>query len=252
MKKNSKPIIQSAHVSFHYGHELILDDVSFSIYAGEFVGIIGPNGSGKTTLLRILLGLLQPQSGSVQIFGETVQGGKNAARIGYIPQKITQLETRFPITVEEVVALGRVNQKKLFTFLDKKDRDVVDQALDTVDLLPFRHRLITDLSGGQQQRAFIAKALAGQPQLLILDEPTVGIDIESQENFYALLTDLNKNHGLTILIVSHDVDVVMNEVHSVLCLNKTLIYHGNPKQFLKDDYLEKLYGKNRKYIIHGH
>jgi zinc transport system ATP-binding protein len=244
--------ITADQVSFHYGRELILDKVSFTIANGEFVGIIGPNGSGKTTLLKIILGLLSPQSGQVCVFDKPVKIGAHANQIGYIPQKVTQLETRFPITVEEVVTLGRLNQKGLMKRLNKSDKEIVVHALETVELLPFRNRLITDLSGGQQQRAFIAKALAGEPKLLILDEPTVGIDVESQEKFYALLSELNKKHQLTIVLVSHDVDVVVNEVSSVLCLNKTLIYHGNPKTFLKEDYLEKLYGKHRKYIIHGH
>ena len=188
-------LIHTEHISFTYGQEHILDDVSFDIQMGDFVGIIGPNGSGKTTLLRILLGLLKPKTGVVEVMGEPVQLGKHAAQIGYIPQKVTQLETRFPITVEEVVALGRVNTKKLFSRLETKDQQIVTKALETVELLPFRKRLITDLSGGQQQRAFIAKALAGEPKILLLDEPTVGIDTESQENFYKLLEELNRKHN---------------------------------------------------------
>jgi zinc transport system ATP-binding protein len=246
-----KTAICAEHIAFKYGNEQILDDINFEINAGEFVGIIGPNGSGKTTLLKIILGLLKPDQGCVEIFGEEVTVGKLAG-IGYIPQKFTQLETRFPITVEEVVLLGRINNKNLFHRLGKEDRQAAEAALRTVGLFDQRQKLITDLSGGQQQRAFIAKALAGNPKLLILDEPTVGIDIESQENFYALLAQLNKKQNLTIVIVSHDVDVVVNEVSSVLCLNKTLVYHGNPKTFMKDEYLEKLYGKHRKFIIHGH
>jgi zinc transport system ATP-binding protein len=246
-----KTLICAEHISFRYGQEFVLDDINFEIKEGEFVGIIGPNGSGKTTLLKIMLGLLKPQQGFVEMSGKGVQVGQHT-QIGYIPQKVTQLETRFPITVEEVVMLGRVNGKNLFHRTNAQDKKMVDEALRLVDLFEFRKKLVTDLSGGQQQRAFIAKALAGKPQLLILDEPTMGIDIESQEKFYALLEKLNKKHHLTIIIVSHDVDVVVNEVSSVLCLNKTLVYHGNPKTFMKEEYLEKLYGKNRKFIIHGH
>jgi zinc transport system ATP-binding protein len=247
-----KPLIQVQNLSFEYHHEPILEKVSFDIYPGEFVGIIGPNGSGKTTLLKIILGLLTPKKGEVRVLGQEVKVGQNSQEIAYIPQKVTQLETRFPITIEEVVSLGRVNNRGLFHRLNKADQKAIEQALEKVNLLPLRKKLITDLSGGQQQRAFIAKALAGQPKLLILDEPTVGIDMESQETFYALLAELNKSSKLTIVIVSHDIDVVVNEVTTVLCLNKTLIYHGNPKQFMKDEYLQKLYGKNRKFIIHGH
>lgn len=248
----SEPVVQISNVSFRYGEEVVLDHVSADIQAGEFVGIIGPNGSGKTTLLKLILGLLKPESGEVKLFGQAMSAGHHASQIGYIPQKVTQADTRFPITVSEVVSLGRVNKHQLLHRDSAQDQHHVMSALKLVNMWEFRHRLLTDLSGGQQQRAFIAKALAGEPQLLVLDEPTVGIDIESQESFYELLAKLNHEHGLTIILVSHDVDVVVNEVSSVLCLNKTLIYHGNPKTFMKDDYLEKLYGKNRKFILHGH
>jgi len=245
------PLIQVEHVSFSYQEQVVLEDVSFDIQSGEFIGLIGPNGSGKTTLLKIVLGLLKPQHGSVKILGKSVQVGQYT-QLGYIPQKMTQLETRFPITVEEVVSLGRVDRRHLFHQLNGQDYQAVTEALHAVNLNEYRQRLITDLSGGQQQRAFIAKALAGNPKLLILDEPTVGIDTQSQEVFYTLLAELNKKRGLTIIIVSHDIDVVMNEVNSVLCLNKNLIYHGNPKEFVQEKILEQTYGKNRKYVIHGH
>lgn len=245
-------LISVSHLSFHYGEERILEDISFEIHQADFVGIVGPNGSGKTTLLKLLLGLLRPDSGEVLVFGQPTKTGKNSHEVGYIPQKVTQLETKFPITVEEVVRLGRISQKALFRQLGSDDEKIVKRCLETVGLTKFRHKLITDLSGGQQQRAFIAKALAGQPKLLILDEPTVGIDVESQETFYALLSELNKKHGLTIVIVSHDLDVVTNQVSSVLCLNKTVVYHGDPKNFMNADYLEKLYGKNRRFLMHQH
>ncbi len=247
-----KTIIHAEEISFQYRHDHVLDHVSFDIHQGEFVGIIGPNGSGKTTLLKILLGLLQPQTGVLTVFDKEVKVGQHSDRIGYIPQKVTQLETRFPITVEEVVMLGRVGRKKLWQRMNSDDSLAVEQALSEVQMLPLRHRLITDLSGGQQQRVFIAKALAAQPELLLLDEPTVGVDVESQEEFYALLAKLHREKGLTIVIVSHDIDVVMNEVDTVLCLNRTLVYHGTPKEFIKEDYLEKLYGKERRFILHNH
>lgn len=239
-------------LSFSYNHETILEDVNFDIHHGEFVGIIGPNGSGKTTLLKLLLGLLSVQHGTIDILGKPARVGEHGKHIGYIPQKVTQSEGRFPITVREVVSLGRVHPEKLLQPLTKTDQSLITQALKDVNLLSESDRLLSELSGGQQQRVFIAKALASSPQILILDEPTVGIDTPSQEHFYTLLSKLHTEKEMTIIIVSHDVDVVVNEVTSVLCLNKRLIYHGNPKTFLKEDYLEDVYGKNRRWIIHGH
>lgn len=248
----ASPVIEFQHVDFGYHQQMILEDITFSIQAGEFVGIIGPNGSGKTTLLRLLLGLLSPQQGQVLLFNQPVVVGQNTIRLGYMPQRISQLETRFPITVQEVVQLGRVHSHSFGPFTHRDDHQAVHKALETAGLFKYRHRLINELSGGQQQRVFIAKALASQPQLLILDEPTVGVDAESQQEFYTLLTRLNTESDITIVLVSHDIDVVMSEVQTVLCLNKTLIYHGSSHHFLEGNYIDKLYGKSNKLVVHGH
>lgn len=245
-------LINIDNISFSYNGVNVVEKVSLQVKHGDYLGIIGPNGSGKTTLLRLILGLLKAQSGKIALFEQDVAVFKDWTKIGYIPQKATQFETRFPITVEEVVSLGRIAKKGLFGKLNQQDKEVISQTLKMVDLINFREKLITELSGGQQQRVFIAKALACQPDLLILDEPTVGVDVESQEKFYDLLSNLNKKEGKTVIIVSHDIDVITNEVNTVACINKHLIYHGKPKQFIKSDYLEKLYGKSRKFIIHGH
>lgn len=229
---DGETLVKLQNVDFRFKKAKILDGISLEIKKGDFVGIIGPNGSGKTTLLKVILGILKPQKGEVFL--------KDRKKVGYIPQKVTQFDSRFPITVEEVVSLG--NSKK----------EIVNKSLETVSMTKYSKRLLSQLSGGQQQRVFIAKALASEPEFLILDEPTVGIDTKTQEEFYEILAHLNKEKGLTIILVSHDIDVVVNEVNSLICINKKLVYHGTPKQFIKEDYLEKLYGKNRKFIIHGH
>src|SRR3989344_2045842 len=250
MKK--EPIIDINNISFTYNGANIVEKVSLKINTGDYLGIIGPNGSGKTTLLRLMLGLLEPKSGQIYLFGRPIGAFKAWTKIGYIPQKATQLESHFPITVEEVVSLGRIAKKGLLGKLSQQDKQVIDHALERVDIVNLKRKLISELSGGQQQRVFIAKALATEPELLILDEPTVGIDSRSQKKFYELLTQLNQKGGKTIIIVSHDINVIANEVSTMACLNKHMVYHGTPKQFIKDDYLEKLYGKGRKFIIHGH
>lgn len=247
----NEPIIRVDNVSFSYNGNHVLDGIKLEVMPGDYLGLIGPNGSGKTTLLKLILGLLQPKSGRVDLFGKPLHRVKDWTLLGYIPQKATQFENKFPITVWETVSLGRIAKRGLLGKLNNDDRKAIDNALSKVSLLSYKNKLLDELSGGQQQRVFIAKALASDPQLLILDEPTVGIDSQSQGEFYELLTQLNKE-GKTIVIVSHDISVIANEVTSLACLNKTLVYHGTPKQFIKEDYLEKLYGKDRKFIIHGH
>lgn len=245
------PIISVENVSYSYNGANAVENVSVTVDRGGYLGIIGPNGSGKTTLLKLMLGLLSPQSGRVLLFGKPIREFKHWTRIGYIPQKATQFDNHFPITAYEVVALGRTAKKGLFGKFTPQDRQAIAEAMEKAGITDMKTDLVSELSGGQQQRVFIAKALASEPELLVLDEPTVGVDVESQEKFYELLTRLNQE-GKTIILVSHDLDVVANEVKTLACINKHLVYHGAPKEFITQDYLEKLYGKSRKFIIHGH
>lgn len=245
-------IITFEKVSFSFNGEKVLDDVNFSIKKGDFVGIIGPNGSGKTTLLKIILKLLIAQEGKITLFNKPIQNFGDFKKIGYIPQKVTQLETKFPITVEEVISLGRISLLGLFGRMSRKDTQAVIGSLNIIEISDIKHKLITELSGGQQQRVFIAKALVSEPELLILDEPTIGVDTHSQEKFYQLLEKLNKEKKMTIILVSHDVGVIAEEVNTLFCLNRRLIYHGTPEKFFKSKYLEEIYGKGKKLFIHSH
>jgi zinc transport system ATP-binding protein len=199
------------------------------VHRGEYLGIIGPNGGGKTTLLKLMLGLLKPQSGTVELFGQSVDKFNDWPRIGYVAQRATSADTKLPITVEEVVTLGRVARAGLFRRLKAADRAAINQAMEKVGIADLRKRLITELSGGQQQRVYIAKALAADPEILILDEPTVGIDVKSQDEFYQLLKTLNQTERLTLVMVSHDIDVIVSEVSKIACINETLVYHGSPQ-----------------------
>jgi len=216
------------------------------------LGIIGPNGGGKTTLIKIILGLLKPDTGSVKIFGEDIKTFKERALIGYLPQRISQSIPQFPATVEEIVRSGRTARVGLFKRFSEQDKIAIEKAMETADVVKHRARLINELSGGERQRVFIARSLAGEPKMLILDEPSVGVDIAAQEKFYTFIEDLNQNHGLAIIFVSHDIDVVAHEVKCLLCLNKSLVCHGLPREFMKEEYLEKLYGKKVKFILHRH
>jgi zinc transport system ATP-binding protein len=249
-------VIGLENVSFTYNGESVLSDINLVVERGDFLGIIGPNGSGKTTLLRIFLGLLAPDTGTVRLFGTNIRDFKVWTKIGYVAQKVTQFETKIPVTVLELVSQGRTAKNGYFHRLDNRDFQAIETALSAVGLTEMKNKIITDLSGGQQQRAFIARSLASEPELLILDEPTVGVDVQIQDEFYQLLSSLHQSglngKPLTLIIVSHDIDVIVNEVNKLVCLNKKLVYHGTPKEFIKEDYLEKLYGKTRRFILHGH
>ena len=238
-------IIELKDVSFRYNGGAVLEHVSFSVSKGEYMGIIGPNGGGKTTLLKIILGLLRPAEGEVLVNLE-----KN--EIGYVPQRASSYHLRFPATAEEIVRSGRTARLGLLGRFGKKDAEAVDKALETTGISSLRQRLIGNLSGGEVQKVFLARAFAGEPKMLILDEPEVGIDIAGQEEFYTFLDKLNQESGLTIIFVSHDIELISHSVRSVLCLNRRLLCHGSPREFIKEEYIDQLYGKKVKFIFHEH
>jgi len=249
---HTKNIIEVNDVSFSYGNVPALKNITLVIHQGDYVGVIGPNGSGKTTLLKIMLGLLKPSSGQVRLFGKPLSRFREWSKIGYVPQKAINFDPLFPSTVREVVAMGRYGKRGLVRWLNKDDQEIIDRSLRQVEMFEYKDRLIGDLSSGQQQRVFIARALAGEPEVIFLDEPTVGVDVKTQEQFYTLLEQLNKELGLTLILISHDIDVIASEVTELACINQTLVYHGEPKEFVKGDYLQKLYGKNIRQILHDH
>ncbi|WP_268894700.1 metal ABC transporter ATP-binding protein [Heliomicrobium gestii] len=231
-----------------------MSDIQLSIFRGDFLGIIGPNGSGKSTLLRLLLGLLTPEQGQVLLWGEPLPQFRQWGRVGYVPQKATALNDAFPATVREVVAAGRLGRKGLFGRMNSDDRAIIEQSLATVGMDGFADRLIGNLSGGQQQRVFIAQALAGEPEILFLDEPTVGVDMEQEEQFYGLLERLNRESAMTIVIVSHDIGAVTERVNKLVCLNRRLFFHGEVSGFKarQSEILSLLYGHPVQMVRHSH
>jgi zinc transport system ATP-binding protein len=227
------PVIELDKVRVAMDGHLILEDITFSVEPGCFVGIIGPNGAGKTTLLKVILGLLQPTSGEVRLFGmkpsQTVRKGNY---IGYVPQR-SALDRDLPFSVMDVILMGRVAAVGLIKWFGKKDRADAEDNLRRVGLLDYANRPIGDLSGGQMQRALIARALScGNPKMLILDEPTVGVDIPHQLDFYQLLSNLREEMGLTILVVTHEVAIISKNADRMICLNRTMHLHCNPLEIM--------------------
>lgn len=245
-----KSVISFENVSFFYHQNLILDQITFTIHAGDYVGVLGPNGGGKTTLLKMILGLEKPNTGTITLF-EKKPTRSLYQRIGYVPQTAAQKDWHFPATVEEVVASGRTSQKN-GRFSSRENKKAITDALETLELLPLRKKLIEELSGGQRQRVFIARALCGSPDVLILDEPTVGVDAPSQEQFYRFIKKLNKEKKITILFVTHDIDVVAKEAKAILCLNRTLLCHVPAKDGITPTILKKMYGVQGEHLTHLH
>ncbi|MDZ7766175.1 MAG: metal ABC transporter ATP-binding protein [Melioribacteraceae bacterium] len=235
--------IEVNNVYFKYEEVNILEEINFSVDDRDFVGIIGPNGGGKTTLIKILVGLLKPQQGEVKIFGQSVSKAKNL--IGYVPQ-IFNFDPNYPISVEEVVLLGRLTAGRK-SFRNKTDLKIVHDCLEKVGMIDYKHELIGNLSGGQKQRVLIARAIAVQPKILILDEPTASIDSRAGKNFYDLLDELNKE--MTIIMISHDIGVVSQYVKKIACLNKNLVFHDSKE--ISKEMLEQTYQCPVDLIAHG-
>lgn len=223
-----QPLIELQNISFQYDYTKVLSQLSLTIHEGDYVALLGPNGSGKSTLLKIMLGLLKPTAGHITLFGEDASKFKKREWIGYVSQKANAFNGGFPATVKEVVASGLTKKLGLFKRKAKNQDALIQEALEAVDMYPYLNRNIGELSGGQQQRVFIARALIAKPKMLILDEPTVGIDKENVAIFYALMEKLNQA-GMTLLIVTHDMNVIENAVTDVACLNGKIHYYG-PKE----------------------
>jgi zinc transport system ATP-binding protein len=224
------PVVLAAdHVSFAYGNDRVLDQVTLEVRAGEFAALAGPNGSGKSTLLRILLGLLTPASGSVEVFGVAPHDLRDRWRVGYVPQR-PRIAPDLPATVEEVVATGRLAKQGWWRRRRRADRDAVDHALESVALTEQRRKRLHELSGGQQQRALIARALAADPQLIVLDEPIAGVDVDAQKRFRDSLVHLVEHHDAAVLLVSHELGAVADDLDHVIVLKQHVMFDGPPAE----------------------
>ncbi|KAB8131773.1 metal ABC transporter ATP-binding protein [Gracilibacillus oryzae] len=246
-------IVNMKNVSFHYGSRQALSNINFQIKQGDFTGLVGPNGGGKTTLIKLILGLEKPTAGEITIFDTPVQKYKQKSKIGYVSQKANSFNRGFPATVAEVVAMGLTAKLGYFKRLSKEDKRKIKQAIEQVGMAEYTHENIGNLSGGQQQRIFIARALVSEPELIILDEPTVGVDAENVEKFFDLLHELNKQN-ITLLLVTHDIGTMTQHANQIVCLNKTLHFHGKPSSFqsLSKEQLSDYYGHPLNLVTHQH
>jgi len=243
-------VVDLENVTFDYGEQPAVKDVSLRVEEGDFLGLIGPNGSGKTTLLHLMLGLRSPDSGSIELFGEPVDAFDDGERIGYVSQQATNRGGSMPVTVREAVTMGRFAHAGHSRLTDE-DHATVDEALETVAIADLADRQVNQLSGGQRQRAYIARALASEADLLALDEPTVGVDAESRDAFYQLLESLNES-GIAIILIEHDIGVVTDRASRIACINTELYHHGDTESFVESDALTEAYGATGQVVHHHH
>ncbi len=232
--------------------ELVVRKATFDIEAGDFVGIVGPNGGGKTTLIHAILGILPIKRGSIRLFGKDISRFRQWERVAYVSQEAINFDTQFPLTVKEMVGLGRVRRGNLGRPLRKEDWAAVDSALEAMELTRLANRRIGNLSGGQKQRVFVAKALVRDPDLMILDEPVAGVDATTMERFYERISVLNQDRNITILLVSHDLMAVFCRMSKAMCVSRDVHFAKVAPDLDPNDLLRKGYGDHFHFVFHEH
>ncbi len=245
------PIFDVKNLNFIVNGQKILSNISLEIFHSEYIAIIGPNGGGKTTLVRMLLGLEKPTNGSVKIFGKKIKNFKDWNKIGFVPQRAAQVDQNFPATALDIVKMGRISKRKLFSSESEEDIQAVNDAMIKMDILDLKEKMVGTLSGGQRQRVMIARALASQPEILILDEPNTGVDTVSQNRFYALLSKLNKEDKITIVFITHDIGVIADDIGRLFTINQKATICNNPKEALSCEDMSALYGISA-HLVHNH
>ncbi len=250
-QKTPVPVIDVSELTFERNGEDVIHHFSFQISEGDYVGVIGPNGGGKTTLLRLLLGLTRPTTGTIRLFGKHPTDRGVRRDVAYVAQRGGSLDSQFPATVREVIRAGRTPRLGLFRPFGAADEKAVRRAVKELDIERLLDRPMARLSGGERQKVLLARALAGEPRLLILDEPTDGLDPGSRDEFYALLRKLNKG-GLTIVFVSHDVHAVAQEAGAAICLKHNLVCHGEKACLIDRQELHNLFHASRAELLTHH
>jgi zinc transport system ATP-binding protein len=230
-----------------------LSDISFSVQKGDYIGVVGPNGSGKTTLVRSLLGLLPVERGEIRLFGDTIADFKAWSQVGYLPQKGIAIDPRFPASAREVVASGILVRKGFPRILTKDDVREIQEAMKALGIEDLATRLIGRLSGGQQQRVLLARSLAHRPSMLILDEPAAALDPQTRGAFYSILEHLNKQHQVTILLVSHDINTIGQYASKLMYLDRKMVFYGKFEEFCRSTVMTSYFGQQTQHVIcHRH
>jgi len=246
------PILETKNLTVHRNGNAVIENATFTINRGDYVGIVGPNGGGKTSLLSALLGFLPCTQGSIQLFDTELSKFDSWQKVAYISQQATNFEDQFPLTVRELVSFGCIKKGMLGRRFTQKDWQIVDDNLEFMGLSDVANRRIGQLSGGQKQRMFVAKALVHNPELILLDEPIVGVDSNAQEKFYKKLSDLNIERKITILIVTHDLASVFCRMSNVMCINKTIELAEITQELDVNLLLKRAYGEHFHFVYHRH
>ena len=234
------PLLEAKNLACGYQQIPVFSHVNLSLYPGQLAGLVGPSGSGKTTLIKALLGLVKPWAGEVRIKQQPLRSGKLSSKVGYVPQ-VETVDWNFPVTAEEVVMMGRYHKQRYFPFPSKRDRALARELLRRVGVEHVASRSIGDLSGGQQQRVFLARALVGEPDIVLLDEPTSSSDLHIQHELLHLLAELNEQ-GLTILLSTHDLNSVATHLPWVICFNHGIVAQGDPMDIFTPPTLAETFG----------
>ncbi|RLA70285.1 MAG: zinc ABC transporter ATP-binding protein [Epsilonproteobacteria bacterium] len=245
------PVIHVEALNYFVGKQEILSDISCDIEQGDYVALIGPNGGGKTTLVKMILGLQTPSSGKIDIFGIDRKHFKSWHKVGYVPQNVSLFDNNFPLSVYEAVSLGLAAKKSWFSKINQEEKIQIEEAIHIASIEEFRDKNLSELSGGQRQRVMIARALVSQPEILILDEPSTGVDIASQHKFYDFLRRLNREQNLTIIFITHDLGVIADDVTHVLSINQKLVYSGTAETMLSCEAVSEVYG-TKAHVVHTH
>ncbi len=249
----SVKIVATELLSCSYREGRVLEDVSFMVERGDYVGIVGPNGSGKSTLIKALLGLVTIGTGSAALFGTPLQNFRDWHKVGYLPQSLHLVNPVFPATVRETVGLGLLSLKRFPKRLNRADNDKISVILDELGISSLEHKLIGELSGGQLQRVLLARAIVNDPELLVLDEPTAALDPETRDRFYAMIADINRTLGVTVLLVTHDSGAIGEHASKMLYLDKKILFYGSFDQFCCSPEMSSLFGEHSQHLMcHRH